>query len=142
MSFKLDLSSNVSAKMTVLSLSFFAFLSGFSSDVQRYEKRRNFLFLFFSLILHSRLIIAEVFVVFSDFEGSRCRINDRINSEMERHSVESEKVKKTKGKVTRLPNRCQICSANALYSHFGVISCSSCQMFFKRNAEKNNQVNQ
>ncbi|CAF1220710.1 unnamed protein product [Adineta steineri] len=31
--------------------------------------------------------------------------------------------------------QCQICGAPALFSNYGVISCSSCKMFFKRNAE-------
>jgi hypothetical protein len=33
--------------------------------------------------------------------------------------------------------KCKICEAPAIYSHFGAISCSSCKMFFKRNAEIN-----
>jgi len=35
---------------------------------------------------------------------------------------------------------CKICGAPASYSYFGVISCHSCKMFFKRNAERG-QVN-
>jgi hypothetical protein len=31
--------------------------------------------------------------------------------------------------------RCKICRAPARYSYYGVISCQSCKMFFKRNAE-------
>lgn len=37
-------------------------------------------------------------------------------------------------------SECKICGAPALYSFFGVISCHSCKMFFKRNAERE-QVN-
>jgi ribosomal protein L37AE/L43A len=31
--------------------------------------------------------------------------------------------------------KCKVCGATALYTNFGIISCSSCKMFFKRNAE-------
>ncbi len=30
---------------------------------------------------------------------------------------------------------CKICGASAHHSYVGVITCSSCKMFFKRNAE-------
>ncbi|UJR07776.1 hypothetical protein I4U23_012059 [Adineta vaga] len=30
---------------------------------------------------------------------------------------------------------CQICGAPALFTNFGIVSCASCKMFFKRNAE-------
>ncbi len=32
--------------------------------------------------------------------------------------------------------QCKVCGATALYTNFGIISCSSCKMFFKRNAEQ------
>ncbi|CAF4835342.1 unnamed protein product [Rotaria sp. Silwood1] len=32
-------------------------------------------------------------------------------------------------------SECKICGVPASYSHYGVISCMSCKMFFKRNAE-------
>ncbi|CAF3737918.1 unnamed protein product [Rotaria sordida] len=32
------------------------------------------------------------------------------------------------------PQECRICGVPAVYSHFGVISCQPCKMFFKRNA--------
>ncbi len=35
---------------------------------------------------------------------------------------------------------CKTCGAPASYSYFGAISCHSCKMFFKRNAERR-QVN-
>ncbi|CAF4086624.1 unnamed protein product [Rotaria sordida] len=34
----------------------------------------------------------------------------------------------------RRPFKCKICEAPARYAHFGVISCESCKMFFRRNA--------
>jgi len=37
--------------------------------------------------------------------------------------------------------QCKVCGATALYTNFGIISCSSCKMFFKRNAEQK-QVSQ
>ncbi len=33
-----------------------------------------------------------------------------------------------------IPSKCKTCGAPALYKYFGVISCHSCKMFFKRNA--------
>jgi hypothetical protein len=36
----------------------------------------------------------------------------------------------------RLPTECKICGASALYSYYGVVVCSSCKVFFKRNAQK------
>jgi uncharacterized Zn finger protein (UPF0148 family) len=42
-----------------------------------------------------------------------------------------------KQRSKRLPTQCKICGALALYSHFGVVVCPSCKMFFKRNAQKN-----
>ncbi|CAF2531364.1 unnamed protein product [Rotaria sp. Silwood2] len=35
---------------------------------------------------------------------------------------------------------CKICGAPAKYSYFGVVSCNSCKMFFKRNAERGKEV--
>ncbi len=32
-------------------------------------------------------------------------------------------------------SQCKICLAPAIHSNYGVISCSPCKMFFKRNAE-------
>lgn len=37
--------------------------------------------------------------------------------------------------LTDLVSQCEICGAPASYINFGVKSCSSCKMFFKRNAE-------
>ncbi len=37
-------------------------------------------------------------------------------------------------KTKRVPSLCEICGASALYKYFGVISCQSCKIFFKRNA--------
>jgi ribosomal protein L37AE/L43A len=37
-------------------------------------------------------------------------------------------------------HQCKICGAPALHSNYGVMTCSPCKMFFKRNAEKG-QVN-
>ena len=34
------------------------------------------------------------------------------------------------------PYQCRICGAPAKYSYFGVISCDSCKIFFRRNAER------
>jgi hypothetical protein len=32
-------------------------------------------------------------------------------------------------------SECKICGIPAIYSYYGVISCESCKMFFKRNAD-------
>jgi len=34
-----------------------------------------------------------------------------------------------------LPHECRICGAPAEYLHFGVISCLSCKIFFRRNGK-------
>ncbi|CAF3946674.1 unnamed protein product [Rotaria sp. Silwood2] len=39
-----------------------------------------------------------------------------------------------KQKVKPYQSECKICGSPAFYSYFGVISCSACKMFFKRNA--------
>ncbi|CAF1283122.1 unnamed protein product [Adineta steineri] len=39
-----------------------------------------------------------------------------------------------------LLNQCKICGSPAKYSYFGVISCNSCKMFFKRNAERGEKI--
>ena len=36
----------------------------------------------------------------------------------------------------RSQKTCQICGESAIYSYYGAVVCSSCKMFFKRNAEK------
>lgn len=40
-------------------------------------------------------------------------------------------IKTPKSKL--LLHQCRICGAPASYSHFGVISCLSCKIFFRRN---------
>ncbi len=40
-----------------------------------------------------------------------------------------------KRKSRTVSSECKICGAPASYTFFGVISCHSCKMFFKRNAE-------
>jgi hypothetical protein len=37
-------------------------------------------------------------------------------------------------KARKMPTFCRVCGATALYSYVGVVVCSSCKMFFKRNA--------
>jgi hypothetical protein len=37
-------------------------------------------------------------------------------------------------KSKQLIHECRICGAPAEYSYFGVISCDSCKIFFRRNA--------
>ncbi|CAF3732330.1 unnamed protein product [Rotaria sp. Silwood1] len=39
-----------------------------------------------------------------------------------------------KQKVRSCESKCKICGSPAIYSYYGVISCSPCKMFFKRNA--------
>ncbi|CAF3837777.1 unnamed protein product [Rotaria sordida] len=41
----------------------------------------------------------------------------------------------TKRQSTMMQIKCKICGVPARHSHFGVISCDSCKMFFKRNAK-------
>ncbi|CAF1325805.1 unnamed protein product [Rotaria sordida] len=40
-----------------------------------------------------------------------------------------------KRQKTTSPTECKICGASAIYSYFGVISCSPCKLFFGRNAK-------
>ncbi len=42
----------------------------------------------------------------------------------------------SKAKPRRIPTECKICGAPALYSYYGAVVCSSCKVFFKRNAQK------
>ncbi|CAF4107057.1 unnamed protein product, partial [Adineta steineri] len=37
-------------------------------------------------------------------------------------------------------SECRICAAPAQYVNFGTISCSSCKMFFKRNANIEQEI--
>ncbi len=53
-------------------------------------------------------------------------------------SSSSTSVKDPKSKL--LPYKCRICGAPADYLYFGVISCRSCKMFFKRNGNNSRQV--
>ncbi|CAF1556575.1 unnamed protein product [Adineta steineri] len=46
----------------------------------------------------------------------------------------------TNQKLKILPYQCEICQAPAHYSYFGVISCFSCKMFFKRNANRKKRI--
>ncbi len=50
-------------------------------------------------------------------------------SDSELNLFTSIKTKKSK----QCPHECRICGAPAEYSHFGVISCLSCKIFFRRN---------
>ena len=45
----------------------------------------------------------------------------------------STSIKTSKAKILLL--ECRICGAPAEYSHFGVISCPSCKIFFRRNGK-------
>ncbi|CAF5038571.1 unnamed protein product, partial [Rotaria sp. Silwood1] len=38
-------------------------------------------------------------------------------------------------KSTTYSHECKICGASARYFYFGVLSCDSCKMFFRRNAK-------
>ena len=38
-------------------------------------------------------------------------------------------------KTRSVSSLCRVCGAPAVYSYFGAITCHSCKMFFKRNAE-------
>ena len=53
-------------------------------------------------------------------------------------SIQSQPTTSTsaKSRLFRSPTLCLICDDSAVYSHFGAVVCSSCKMFFKRNAEK------
>ncbi len=39
-------------------------------------------------------------------------------------------------RLKSIPTECKICGAPALYKYFGVISCQSCKVFFRRNANR------
>jgi hypothetical protein len=52
---------------------------------------------------------------------------------MEKSSTDIKRQRKT------VPTECRICGASAQYSHFGVITCQSCKIFFRRNGN-NEQV--
>ncbi len=41
-----------------------------------------------------------------------------------------------KQKSKKLPTDCKICGASAIYSYFGAVVCSSCKIFFRRNANR------
>ncbi len=41
-----------------------------------------------------------------------------------------------KQKPKKLPTECKICGVPALYSSFGAVVCSSCKVFFRRNAQR------
>jgi ribosomal protein L37AE/L43A len=43
-------------------------------------------------------------------------------------------------KSKKFSHKCRICRAPAEHTHFGVISCDSCKMFFRRNGNTE-QVN-
>ncbi len=40
-----------------------------------------------------------------------------------------------KRKPKAISSQCKICGASARYSYFSVISCQSCKVFFRRNAQ-------
>ncbi len=44
--------------------------------------------------------------------------------------------KNSKRQSKTVPTECKICGAPAIYSYFGVISCQSCKIFFRRNAKR------
>ena len=53
--------------------------------------------------------------------------NYKFNSSM---SIENQSL------LRYLPNICRICGALAKYLYCDVITCQSCKMFFKRNAQR------
>ena len=57
--------------------------------------------------------------------------------EPKRHKNPNNKIqsKTMMSKLKETPCECKVCGVAAYYSYLGVIVCSSCKMFFKRNAE-------
>ncbi|UJR07777.1 hypothetical protein I4U23_012060 [Adineta vaga] len=51
------------------------------------------------------------------------------------NDIEMESSKEHFDRSKELIYKCKVCTAPATYSYFGVICCSPCKMFFKRNAE-------
>ncbi|CAF1287779.1 unnamed protein product [Rotaria sordida] len=45
-----------------------------------------------------------------------------------------------KRQSTIVQTECKICGAPAKYSFFGVVSCNTCKMFFKRNGERGKEI--
>ena len=39
-------------------------------------------------------------------------------------------------KLRRVPTKCAVCSAAAIYAYCGVVVCPCCKIFFKRNSQK------
>jgi hypothetical protein len=80
-----------------------------------------------SLYVEEEIVIFFYFVLFFFYEVKIC--NQMLSSNNALCSSRS--IKPPKAHL--LPYKCGICDAPADYSYFGVVSCRSCKMFFKRN---------
>jgi nuclear receptor subfamily 1 group I len=72
----------------------------------------------------------DLFLFSSSLVGRRRRRRRRMASSMP--SPEKSVISR---KTRCVPSTCRVCDAPAVYSYFGGITCHSCKMFFKRNAE-------
>ena len=129
-----------------------------SLTLLRLAKKKTFSFLRFSSLstrrIHgSSLIFDEAFLPFthstSQFEGTvysesrnmstipLCPASDILIHENKNRGNSScfSHCRSMLQQGNGIGNRCSVCGAPAVYINFGIISCSSCKMFFKRNAE-------
>jgi hypothetical protein len=58
---------------------------------------------------------------------------------MENPSLNNSIDKKQRRRTT--PTQCKICGGPAIYSYFGVVSCESCKIFFRRKNAQKGKVN-
>ncbi|CAF4996058.1 unnamed protein product, partial [Rotaria sp. Silwood1] len=62
-------------------------------------------------------------------------MNDKLMENLSTDPTLESSSKFFKKRTKSIESECKICGCSARYSYFGVLSCISCKMFFKRNAE-------